>query len=94
MVQDAAQKFPPTLRDRYLRAAKDFRLPYYDWAIRVPSGTSAFPSLIGSEKISVTDVDGKKKDIENPLYQFSFHPVNPSPGDFDETVGIWNTGDT
>ncbi|KAK0734565.1 common central domain of tyrosinase-domain-containing protein [Lasiosphaeria miniovina] len=82
-VQAVAAKFPAgALRDRYVAAAKDFRAPYFDWASQPPAGTSAFPSVLSSSTIRVVDVDGKTKSVGNPLYQFNFHPVNPSRGDF------------
>ena len=69
-----------------MQAAKDFRLPYFDWASKPLLGGSAFPALFTSAQIGVTDVDGKSKSIDNPLYRFDFHPVNPAPGDFDANV--------
>lgn len=61
-------------------------MPYYDWAAKPSSTSPAFPTALSSAKISIVDIDGKTKEIDNPLYQFSFHPVNPSPDDFDEQV--------
>ncbi len=84
VAQGIAQKFPAAMRDRYVQAAKTVRLPYYDWAMRPPpAATSAFPDSLSSARISVVDVDGVSKQIDNPLYQFNFHPANPAPGDFD-----------
>ncbi len=82
-IQGVAQKFPASLRDKYVQAAKTIRLPYFDWAMRPPSGSPAFPTALSSEKISVVDVDGVRKQIDNPLYKFSFHPVSAAPGDLD-----------
>lgn len=88
-VQAVAAKFPAgALRDKYVAAAKDFRAPYFDWASQPPAGTSAFPSVLSSSTIRVVDVDGKTKSVGNPLYQFNFHPVNPSRGDFSSQVSI------
>ncbi|KAK3395387.1 tyrosinase precursor [Sordaria brevicollis] len=83
-VQAAAQKFPIEggLRAKYVAAAKDFRAPYFDWASQPPKGTLAFPESLSARTIQVVDVDGKTKSINNPLNRFTFHPVNPSPGDF------------
>lgn len=83
-VQAVAQKFPMEggLRAKYVAAAKDFRAPYFDWASQPPKGTLAFPESLSSRNTQVVDVDGKTKSINNPLHRFTFHPVNPSPGDF------------
>ncbi|EGZ76806.1 tyrosinase precursor [Neurospora tetrasperma FGSC 2509] len=83
-MQAVAQKFPVEggLRAKYVAAAKDFRAPYFDWASQPPKGTLAFPESLSSRNIQVVDVDGKTKSINNPLHRYTFHPVNPSPGDF------------
>ncbi|KAK0657015.1 common central domain of tyrosinase-domain-containing protein [Cercophora newfieldiana] len=82
-VQTVAQRFTAgALRDRYVAAAKDFRAPYFDWAIPPPAGSTAFPTAIASPNVSVVDVDGRTRTIVNPINRFVFHPVNPSPGDF------------
>ncbi|KAK3309791.1 uncharacterized protein B0T15DRAFT_545814 [Chaetomium strumarium] len=85
VVQEVAKQFPQgPLRDRYTQAAQTFRAPYFDWASQPPRGTSAFPSVLSTPNIRIVDVDGKTKSVPNPLYRFSFHPVNPSPDDFSE----------
>ncbi|KAK3393358.1 common central domain of tyrosinase-domain-containing protein [Podospora didyma] len=82
-VQAVAAKFPAgTLRDKYVEAAKTFRAPYFDWASQPPAGTEAFPTTLSSPTIRIVDVDGKSKSVSNPLHHFSFHPLNPSRGDF------------
>jgi hypothetical protein len=88
-VQDIASQFPPTLRDRYVTAAKSFRIPYWDWAARIGSAASAFPTSISSPQVTVTWTDGKSRVINNPLYTFQFHPLNPSGDDFDERVSFY-----
>jgi tyrosinase len=86
-VQTVAQQFSAgALRDRYAAAARDFRAPYFDWASQPPSGSSAFPTAIASPNISIVDVDGTTKTVANPINRFIFHPVNPSPGDFNARV--------
>ena len=86
IIQDIAQKFPSNVRDRYVQAAKDIRLPYFDWAARLTPGTSAFPNVMTLQRITVIDQDGARKSIDNPLYSFSFAAVKPAPGDFDSGV--------
>lgn len=72
-VQAVAKRFPESLRARYVAAAKDFRMPYWDWATRITGQTSAFPTAVSSSRITVTDVDGATKQINNPLYSFRFN---------------------
>jgi len=87
-VQTVAQRFPAgAVRDRWVAAAKDFRAPYFDWASQPPAGSTAFPSAIANLSITITDVDGRSKSVANPINRFIFHPVNPSPGDFNSQVG-------
>ncbi|KAK3335847.1 tyrosinase precursor [Cercophora scortea] len=87
-VQQVARQFPEgSVRDKYVAAAQDFRAPYFDWASQPPAGSPAFPTALSSATIQVVDVDGKTKAINNPLYQFTFHPLNPSRGDF---TAQWN----
>ncbi|KAK4167136.1 hypothetical protein QBC43DRAFT_8498 [Cladorrhinum sp. PSN259] len=82
-VQNVAKQFPAgALRDKYVKAAESFRTPYFDWASQPPSDGSAFPNILTSQNITIVDVDGKTKSTSNPLYRFTFHPINPSPGDF------------
>jgi tyrosinase len=81
IIQNLATKFPQALQGKYVAAAKDFRLPYWDWASKL---TPDFPTSISSPQATVVNVDGATKNIPNPLYQFTFRPLNPSSGDFDE----------
>ncbi|KAM7200214.1 tyrosinase [Naviculisporaceae sp. PSN 640] len=90
-VQEVASQFPAgELRAKYVAAAKDFRAPYWDWAIPPPSDAEAFPTFFSSPQISVIDTDGNTKTVSNPLHRYTFHPLNPSPGDFDEYWSRWN----
>lgn len=82
--------FPPETRDKYIEAAKDFRLPYWDWAKLPPKGEANLPAFIGADKtcsvITPTSC-GKEVQIPNPLYSYKFAQVNPTPGDFVELNG-------
>ncbi|RDI85950.1 hypothetical protein Vi05172_g3981 [Venturia inaequalis] len=77
IIQDIARKFTGSDNAKYVAAAKDFRLPYYDWAAQ-PSG---LPSALTAATVNVIDGNGKRQ-MANPLASFKFHPMNPSPGDF------------
>jgi tyrosinase len=67
------------MRPRYVAAAKDFRMPYWDWALKISGQTSAFPTAVSSSSITVIDVDGVSKPINNPLYSFLFSDKNIPP---------------
>ncbi|KAF2815808.1 tyrosinase-domain-containing protein [Mytilinidion resinicola] len=82
IIQGIAQEFPSAVQARYVAAAKDFRMPYWDWAAKVGSG-SAFPSAISSQTATVIDTDGATKQINNPLFSFQF-PASASEGDLDQ----------
>ncbi|KAK4129080.1 Monophenol monooxygenase [Parathielavia appendiculata] len=87
-VQEVAKQFPQgALRDRYVEAAKTFRCPYFDWASQPPRGTAVFPTAFTSPNVQVVDVDGRTKSVPNPLYRFTFQPLNLPPGDLSRQ---WN----
>ncbi|KAH7128377.1 tyrosinase precursor [Dendryphion nanum] len=75
-VQKIANTFPSNLRAGYVAAAKNFRMPYWDWALRITGDgrnqISAFPTALSSSSLTVVDVDGVSKPISNPLYSFRF----------------------
>ncbi|EIN06741.1 Di-copper centre-containing protein [Punctularia strigosozonata HHB-11173 SS5] len=60
-------------KDAWLEAARDLRAPYWDWA------QDAIPpaEVIRLQKIQVTTAQGKAE-VENPLYSYRFHPIDPS----------------
>ncbi|KAJ4297234.1 hypothetical protein N0V88_004152 [Collariella sp. IMI 366227] len=70
--------WPEKERQRYLDAARRFRIPYWDWAATPPAGQSAFPDSIGGN--SFVDVNGPSgvQRIGNPLYSYSFRPLDTS----------------
>lgn len=83
-IQNIAAQFPPSLVSRYTAAAKEFRAPYWDWALGKKGGQ--VPELIVSPTTQVTDVDGIKKTIPNPLASYQFHPLIPE--DFSREVRL------
>lgn len=55
-------------------AATTIRQPYWDWAKdSVPP-----PEVISLLQVTITGPDGKSKLVDNPLYQYRFHPIDPS----------------
>jgi tyrosinase len=81
VIQELANTFPNATRAKYVTAAQNFRIPYYDWASQPASGTTSFPSSITLPKVTLMNTDGKPKTIDNPLASFDFHPLSPQKGD-------------
>ncbi|KAI1261009.1 Di-copper centre-containing protein [Xylariaceae sp. FL1019] len=78
IVQMISALYPPEDRDRYQRAAKRFRLPYWDWALTPPEGESILPlSVGGSPNVNVSGPNGIQN-ISNPLFSYTFRPFNGS----------------
>lgn len=65
-----------TERARYQAAAKQFRIPYMDWAAQPPAGESVLPNSVGgSPFVNVSGPNGVQQ-IANPLYTYMFKPLN------------------
>ncbi|MBE3049603.1 tyrosinase family protein [Candidatus Bathyarchaeota archaeon] len=84
-----AKKFPQNLRARYVEAAKQVRLPYFDWAVRVRAGADSLPPSIARQTIRVVDTDGQSKSIDNPLHSFNISQVRPDKGDLTRGVRLY-----
>ncbi|CAA7270513.1 unnamed protein product [Cyclocybe aegerita] len=56
------------------QAAADLRQPYWDWA------ANAIPpdEVIVLKQVSITGPNGNKITVDNPLYNYKFHPIDPS----------------
>lgn len=87
IIQGIASQFPDSVRARYVAAAKDFRLPYWDWAANVGSA-SAFPASISSATATIVDTDGATKVVNNPLYSYMF-PSSAFSGDLDQSWSVY-----
>lgn len=78
IVQYIASLYSPDKLDHVQKAAKSFRLPYWDWAATPPNGTSVFPLSMGGEpNIAVSGPNGVQT-IANPLFSYTFKPFNGS----------------
>lgn len=55
----------------WLEAAKNLRVPYWDWAGPIPAGEPDIPSEITSTTVDITTPEGIKT-VKNPLYWFPF----------------------
>lgn len=87
IVGEIAARFPESEgRASYVAAAKDFRIPYWDWAAVLDAETEFVPTSLSRKKLDIVTPDskGEPKSVDNPLYSFKFHPINPRPGDFPE----------
>jgi tyrosinase len=76
---DAANEFSGSDRDRYLAAAQNLRIPYWDWARPVSNGQHVAPDSVTSPGISVNLPSGPAT-IANPLYSYRFRPVDQRLG--------------
>lgn len=72
----------------WIKAAKELRFPYWDWAGKdVPE--NGLPPVLYEEKVEIVAARGKKQTVNNPLSFFSY--VGGVPSDFsdekDDTTG-------
>lgn len=81
LIQTIATWWPDNERDRYVEAARRFRIPYWDWAATPPRGESVFPASVGGSPF--VDVDGPngRQRIANPLFSYTFKPLNATAFD-------------
>ncbi|RYP23081.1 hypothetical protein DL765_001336 [Monosporascus sp. GIB2] len=78
IVQYIASLYPPEKREHIGKAAKSFRLPYWDWAATPQNGTGVLPlSMGGHPNIAVSGPNGVQT-IANPLFSYTFKPFNAS----------------
>lgn len=73
---DIANEYPVgPARDNAVETANRVRLPFWDWAIDPPNADGNIPSSLRRPMVTVTNPDGTKSDIKNPLYRYDFHPL-------------------
>lgn len=67
-----ADKFPEgDTKRRYQDAADKLRAPYWDWAMKDGSG-QIFHPVLTAPQIIVTNPDGTRETITNPLQQYGY----------------------
>ncbi|CAI6323107.1 unnamed protein product [Periconia digitata] len=71
-----ADTFPTATRTKYQEAASSLRIPFWDWAKAVPTDQPLFPSSMSNEKATVSFPNGTTASIDNPLYEYRFHPLD------------------
>ncbi|KAI0248614.1 tyrosinase [Lactifluus subvellereus] len=71
-------------KDSWRTAAKNLRAPYWDWA----ANTVPPPEVISLQTVSIITFDGTAHPVPNPLYQYTFHPIDSS---FTNPYNNWKT---
>ncbi|CAI6332791.1 unnamed protein product [Periconia digitata] len=71
-----ADKFPSATKAKYQDAANKLRIPHWDWALAIASNQPVYPTAVSNEKIRVTFPNGTAANIDNPLFNYDFHPLN------------------
>jgi tyrosinase len=76
LIETIATLWPEGERERYVAAARRFRLPYWDWAATPPAGESVLPRSIGGNPfVDINGPNGQQR-IANPLFSYSFKPLD------------------
>ncbi|KAJ4295586.1 hypothetical protein N0V90_007599 [Kalmusia sp. IMI 367209] len=76
IAQSIASRFPTASQTKYQDAATKIRIPYWDWAKALPTNQPVVPTSMTNEKVSVTFPNGTATQIDNPLYDYNFHPLD------------------
>ena len=86
-MQDHAKKIAATYSvdpTGWKKAGDEIRQPYWDWAVN----TVPPDEVIALKQVTIVTPDGKRTAVDNPLYNYTFHPVDSSfPSDFQK----WRT---
>lgn len=78
IIQYIASLYPEDQVDHFQEVARQFRLPYWDWAAVPENGSSVLPESIGgSPNVNVSGPRGDQE-ISNPLFSYIFKPFDPS----------------
>jgi tyrosinase len=64
-----------TESEQYQRAAREFALPYWEWAANPPEGGPIYPDDFGQHIINVHGPNGWQT-IPNPLFSYHFSEAN------------------
>ncbi|PVI00309.1 Di-copper centre-containing protein [Periconia macrospinosa] len=73
-----ADTFPTATRTKYQEAASKLRIPFWDWAKAIPTDQPILPNSISNETATVSFPNGTTASIDNPLYEYRFHPLDHS----------------
>lgn len=72
-----------------MKAAEALRVPYWDWALRIPAGQPAVPEEMRSTTVSIATPHGEKV-VKNPVHSFTFTSKYPYTT-FDAPYNGWQT---
>ncbi|KAK8205900.1 hypothetical protein HDK77DRAFT_379302 [Phyllosticta capitalensis] len=76
-IQDVANALPESPdKASWVQSAKKWRAPFWDWAVLPPEGQTNVPDFLITPTINVTTPNGTQV-IDNPLFQYRFHPLIP-----------------
>ena len=76
-IQEIAGYYEPgPIQDRYVAAAANFRVPYWDWAAIPSSGQSVLPAHVGGSPGIKVDGPNGAQIIANPLFSYGFNPLD------------------
>ncbi|KAG1750495.1 common central domain of tyrosinase-domain-containing protein [Suillus paluster] len=73
----------PNERGVWVKAAKELRFPYWDWAEKEVA-ENGLPPVLYEDKVEIMAAGGKKQIVNNPLSFFSY--VGGIPSDFTDEV--------
>ncbi|KAI0251651.1 photo-regulated tyrosinase [Lactifluus subvellereus] len=71
-------------QDSWRTAALNLRAPYWDWA----TNTVPPPEVVSLQTVDIITFDGTTITVPNPLYQYTFHPIDSS---FPNRYSSWKT---
>ncbi|KAI0136498.1 hypothetical protein BJ170DRAFT_677371 [Xylariales sp. AK1849] len=77
-IQAIASWYPDDRREVFQQAAEQFRIPYWDWAVKPPEGDSVLPLIVGGSPDIEVDGPNGIQTIGNPLFSYTFKPLNAS----------------
>ncbi|CAK5268986.1 unnamed protein product [Mycena citricolor] len=70
--------------ERWSQAAANLRAPYWDWAVN-----AVLPhQVIQDRQVTITLPDGTRGAVPNPLFAYTFHPIDAS---FPEPYSQWDS---
>jgi len=72
IAQEQAATYDAKIKARVAENAKTLRFPYWDWAAQVRDARDVYPSLFEQDMITILKPNGKKDEVENPLYNYKF----------------------
>lgn len=89
-VQEIASLFKnESERELYQSVARDWRMPYWDWALRPSDGGPVYLEDFGEEMLNIYGPNGWQL-ISNPLYSYHFSTEEKLDFDFELVCPAFN----